>query len=281
VVFKGDVMKKLVYPFVLWLVIAGAAQAQDAAKLAQRLVQMSGLEVQLRSVPKGFEEQMTALKGKVPDDLLFALADAGKVAYQPEMMAKEIATTLATTLKPAEMQKVIAWLETDVGRRVTIAEETSSSTMDEKSLARYAEATKAKPPSAQRQKLIQDLVEVTNSVDFGATLMEGTTLGLAIGMDSTQPVEKRVGAALLKKQIEKVMPKQQVKAVLRESMPGIYAYTYREVSDSDLKSYLAILRSEDGKRVNDAITEAFLQAMVAASLRMGQLVDQRNPKRPV
>ena len=274
-------MKKLVYLFVLWLVIAGAVHAQDSVKLAQRLVQLSGLEIQLRSVPKGFEEQMVALKGKMPDDLLFALTDAGRAAYNPELMAKEIAGTLAQTLKPAEMQKVLAWLETPVGRRVTIAEEKASSTMDEASLKKFAEQVKAKPPSAERQKLVQELVEVTNAVEFGANLMEGTSLGVAIGMDSTQPVEKRVGAAFIRKQIEKMMPKEQVKAALRESMPGIYGYTYREVSDADLRSYLAMLRTPEGKQVNDEITKAFTQAMVAASLRVGQLVDQRNPKRPV
>jgi len=274
-------MKKLVYPFVLWALFAGAVQAQEAAKLAQRLVQLSGLEVQLRSVPQSFEEQMAQLRGKVPDDLRFALADAGREAYRPELMAQEIAQTLAQTLKPAEMQRVLAWLETDVGRRVTLAEERASSTMDEASLSRYAEQTKSKPPSARRQKLIRDLVEVTNAVEFAAHLIEGTALGVAIGMDSTQPVQKRVGAAFLRKQIEKAMPKEQMKATLREAMPGIYGYTYREVSDADLTAYLVLLRSADGKRCNDVITEAFTQAMVAASVRVGQLVDQRAPKRPV
>jgi len=273
-------MKKRVYPFVLAILLAGVAHAQDSVKLAQRLVQLSGLEVQLRSVPKGFEEQMAALKGKMPDDLLFALTDAGRQAYSPELMAKEIAGTLAQTLKPAEMQKVLAWLETDVGRRVTIAEEKASSTMDEANLRKYAEQVRAKPPSERRQKLIQDLVEVTNAIEFSANLMEGTALGVAIGMDSTQPAQQRLGAAFIRKQIEKAMPKEQVKATLRESMPGIYGYTYREVSDADLTSYLTMLRTAEGKKVNDEITKAFTQAMVAASLRVGQLVDQRNPKRP-
>ena len=121
---------------------------------------------------------------------------------------------------------------------------------------------------------------MTNAVQFSANLMEGTALGVAIGMDSTQPVQQRLGAAFVRKQVEKAMPKEQVKAALREAMPGIYGYTYREVSDADLASYLTLLRSTDGKRVNDEITQAFTQAMVAASLRMGQLVDQRNPRRP-
>jgi len=273
-------MKKLVYPFVLWALFAGAAQAQDAAKLAQSLVKLSGLEVQLRSVPKGFEEQMGQLRGKVPDDLRLALAEAGREAYRPELMAPEIAQTLAQTLKPAEMQKVLAWLETDAGRRVTSAEERASSTRDAASLKQYAEQTKNEPPSARRQQLVQDMVELTALVELGANLAEGIVLGLAIGADSMQPVQKRVGAAFLRKEIERALPKEKLREVVRAAMPAIVAYNYREVSDADFAAYVAFLRSADGKRYNDAMTAAYTQAMVAASMRMGQLVGERAPKRP-
>lgn len=272
-------MRKLVHPFVLFLLLAGAARAQDAAQLAQRLVERSGLAVQLQSVPKSFEDQMAAMRGKAPDDLVLALTAAGREAYRPGAMTQEITRNLADTLKPDEMRRMLAWLETGVGRRVTLAEERASS-LNEERLQRYLEETKAKPPGAQRQKLIQEVLEVTSGLEFGARLLEGMALGVAIGMDSTQPAQKRAGVALLRKQIERVMPKEQVKAQLREAMPAILGYTYREVSDADLSGYVAFLRSADGKRANDAITEAFTQAMVAASVRLGQLVDQRSTKQP-
>src|SRR6185436_6685466 len=107
---EGDAMKKLVYPFLLWALLAAAAQAQDAASLAQRLVERSGLAVQLQSTPKYFEEQIAALRGKVPDPFLLALAEPGREAYRPQAMAQDIAKTLAETMQPQEMERVIAWL---------------------------------------------------------------------------------------------------------------------------------------------------------------------------
>jgi hypothetical protein len=63
-------------------------------------------------------------------------------------------------------------------------------------------------------------------------------------------------------------------------MPGLFAYTYREVSDADLEAYLVFLRSAGGKRCNDAVSEALTHAMVAASVRLGQAVERRVPKQP-
>lgn len=274
-------MNKRIYLFVLWALLASAAQAQDALQLAQRLVERSGLAVQLEAVPKGFTEQMGPLRGQVPEEFLIALADAGREAYQPKRMAQEIAQSLAQALKPDEMKRVLAWLETGVGRRVTLAEERASASMDDAALRRYAEQAKKEKPSGRRVQLLQDLIEATGSLEVTARIVEGTALGVAIGLDSTQPVQKRAGAALLRKQIEKAMPKEQVKEQLRLALPGLFAYTYREVGEADLAAYLAFLRSTDGKRCNDAIGEALTQSMVAASVRTGQLVDQRTPKRPV
>jgi hypothetical protein len=273
-------MKKIVYPLVLWSLLAGAASAQEAERLAQRLVERSGLAVQLEALPKAFAEQMGQLRGQAPDELLLAIGDAARDAYEPKQMAQGIAQTLAQILKPQEMRSALAWLETGVGRRVTLAEERAAASMDEAALKRYAEQTKNEKPRARRRQLIQDLVEATGSLEFGARMMEGMALGVAIGMDSVQPVQKRAGAARIRKQIEKAMPKEQLKADLRATMPGFFAYTYREVSDADLEAYLVYLRSADGKRCNDAIGEALTEAMVAASVRLGQAVERRAPKQP-
>ncbi|HKX37568.1 MAG TPA: hypothetical protein VJN20_02820, partial [Burkholderiales bacterium] len=247
--------------------------------VARRLVVRSGLAVQLRAVPKGFEQQIAQLRGQIPDTVYASLQRAGKEAFRPEGLQAEIERSLPEKLKLAEMQKALAWLETQAGRRVTLAEEASSATLDEASLKKYAEQSKGKPVSARRRQLLQDLITATAAVDSTANLIEATSLGVAIGMESTQPVQKRAGVAALRAQIQKAMPRDELKKTLAASLPGIYAYTYREVSEADLAAYLAFLRGADGKKYNDAMVEAFSQALVAASVRMGQLVDQTE-KRP-
>ena len=72
------------------------------------------------------QEQLAGLRGKAPDELLRAMMEATPEAYRPDVMAREIAQSLARSLKPAELQPVIAWLETDLGRRLVDAEKRSS-----------------------------------------------------------------------------------------------------------------------------------------------------------
>ena len=255
--------------------------AQDAASVAHRLVVRSGMSVQLRSIPKGFTEQVDQMRGKVPDALVASMAEAGKEAFRADALQEEIEKALAGNLKVPEMQKAIAWLETETGRRVTLAEELASATMDEASLKAYQSRLKGKPASAARKKLLQELITATNSVDLTVSVMEATALGVAVGVDSMQPVQKRVGVALLRAQLQKVMPRDKMKLAVQEMLPVMMGYTYRDVSDADMAAYNAFLRGADGKRYNDAMMEALGQALVGASVRMGQLMDQTGSKRPV
>jgi len=274
-------MKALVYPLVVLAALAGGAapvqaqgqtqpKAEEAAGVARRLVVRSGLSVQLRSVPKGFEQQITQLRGQLPDAIYASLERAGKEAFKPEGLQAEIERSLPGKLKVAEMQKALAWLETAAGRRVTLAEELASATLDDAALRKFSE----KPVPARRKQLLQDLITATSAIDSTANLIEATSLGVAIGMDSTQPAQKRAGVAALRAQLQKVMPRDELKKTLASSLPGIFAYTYRDVSEADLAAYLAFLRGAGGRKYNAAMVEAFTQAVVGASVRMGQLVDQ-------
>ena len=271
------------YPFILCAALLSGpvlAQAQeDAASAAHRLVVRCGLSVQLRSIPKGFSDQTKQMRGQVPDTLLAALEEAGKEAFRADLLQDEVERILAISMKVPAMKQAIAWLETDLGRRVTLAEELASVTMDEAALKKYAGTAKA--PSARRVKMLQDILGVTNGVETTATIMEAMALGVAIGVDSTQPVQKRAGVALLRAQIRKAMPPEKIKELVKQRMPGVFAYTYRDISDADLAAYVAFLRGPAGKGYNDAIMEALSQALVGASVRMGQILEQAGTRQPV
>jgi len=55
---------------------------------------------------------------------------------------------------------------------------------------------------------------------------------------------------------------------------ALYGYTYRAVSDADLAEYLAFNRSPLETRYNDAVMDAFTEALARASVGVGPLIEQ-------
>jgi predicted transcriptional regulator len=57
-----------------------------------------------------------------------------------------------------------------------------------------------------------------------------------------------------------------------------YAYTYREIGEADLAAYVKFLRGATGKRYQDAMNAAFMEAIAQASTQFGDFTSAR-PRR--
>jgi hypothetical protein len=260
---------------------AAHAQSPESLELAGRLFERCGLAVQLQSLSREFEQGVAQNRGKIPDELAAVLADAGKISYAVPALRTQIVPLFARKLKAADLKRVLAWLDGPVGRRVTLAEEGASGRMTQEVMQAYLEGEKAKPPGAKRVRLLADLAAALNAAEIGASFIEAMSLGIAVGMDAAQPEEKRIGVAGLRARLRAAMPPEKLRADMNAALPAMNGYTYREIGDADLAAYLKFNRSAVGKRYNQALTEALAEALVAASVRVGQLVQTAPEKKRI
>jgi hypothetical protein len=260
--------------------LPASAESPEALDTAQLLVVRSGVAVQLRALVGQMKSGMEQQRGKVPDELTLKLVEAAAEAFRPEVLQDAIARDIAQRLPVEDMKAALAWLGTDLGRRITLAEEAASSA-DDAAIAKYTSGLKQHKPSAGRVSLVNGIIEATYAEDLTVSSLHAIALGVALGMDSTLPHERRLGMARIEKQVNAALPKEQLKQQLRATMAAGCLYAYRELRDEDLRPYLAFLRSPAGKRYSDEMTQAFMNALVRASVRLGQLVDQKTVKQPV
>jgi len=263
------------------LICAAPAWAQDAEATAKRLIVASGLAAQLPGLQSQMVAQLAEQRGKLPDALVESLIDAVREAFRPDVMREDVTNVVAKTIALEDMNAALAWLETPVGRRVTRAEEEGSAATDPARLQQFIEREQKAKPSPARAQLLKELFEATYVEETTVRTVEAVALGMALGMDSTQPAEKRLGLARLQAEVKKALPADEVRQKLRETLPLFYAYTYRDVKDADLASYLAFLRSASGKRYQGGVTAAYNEVLIRAAVRLGQLVDQKTTRQPV
>ena len=255
-------------------VLAGSVHAQStqALEAADRLFERSGLAAQLQPLPEQFEQGLAQNHGGIPEEALAALAEAGKESFGAAALRGEIVSALAQTLPVADMKQVLAWLDGRLGRRVTLAEESVAGKLTQENMQAYFESEKEKPVNPERVRLIAELVAAVNAVEIGATLIEAMSLGIAVGVDSTQPAEKRIGVANLRERLRAAMPPDRLRAAMSANIPAMYGFVYREIGDADLAAYVEFNRSALGQRYNRAMTRALTAALARASVRVGEIV---------
>ncbi|HLS87045.1 MAG TPA: hypothetical protein VK043_12185 [Burkholderiales bacterium] len=256
-----------------------AAQAETATALSERLVLRSGLAVQIRNIGKQVLDQAASRQAGIPRHAAASFAAAVKEAFRPEALQADVVKTLAANMPREDMELALRWLETDAGRRVTRAEELAATTMDEASLRAFGESLRSSPPSGRRLKLLAVTLEASYGVESAVQIYESTALGVAIGMDSLQPAQKRIGAKRLRAELQKAMPTAELRASMQKAIPLLYAYTYRDVSDQDMAAYNTFLTSPAGQRYHEAVLGALEGALVRASFRLGQLLEPPGKKR--
>ena len=252
------------------------ALAQDAASMrtAQRLVQSSGLESQLRGLPAQMEADFRQSGVLLDQKLMEALLAAAKTAFEPETLEADITARIAKKLTAADMQTALAWLESPAGERITRAEELGATEFDPQHYAQYVQELPGKQPSNQRGQMLSAVVNATNGAEAALATQEAIALGVAIGMDSLQPAERRLGEATLRMRVHRAMHSEQTRSAIAEQLLPLYAYFYRGVTDADLAGYVRFLGTTAGKRYQQGMTDAYVESLGRASIRVGTLAGE-------
>lgn len=264
----------LLAPLALLLAAAPVALAQSGGTraLAEQLVARSGLAEQLKGYARQIDAEIAQARGRIPDPLLAAMRDAARVTFGPAELRDDVTRTLQAELPAEDMQQALAWLDSAPGRRVTLAEEESSASLTPESVQAFLAAQDGKPIPPRRVELLSGLMRATRAVDQATHLAESITLGIAVGVDAAQPAQNRLGPARVRERVQSMLPTDKLRQAIAESMPYLFAYSYRNVSDADLQAYLEFSRTPLGTRYNDAMTLALTGAVTRASLGMGPMI---------
>jgi hypothetical protein len=244
--------------------------AQTPLELADRLYERAAIAAQVRPIPAQFAQGLEDYRGKIPDETIAALVDAGKKSFAEEALHPQIVADLAKKMKAEDMVKTLDWLDGLPGRRVTLAEAGAAASVGTDAMRAWLESENGKPPRPGRDKAIADLIRATRAVEIGAGFIEATSLGIAVGMDATQPVEKRIGVPGLLARLRAAMPPPKLRENVAAILPPTYRYVYREVSDADLDAYVKFSASPLGQRYSEAVAVALVGALTRASVGVGE-----------
>ena len=253
------------------------ALAQDSASVrtAQRLMQSSGLAAQLRALPAQMETDFRQSGALLDQKLMETLLAAAKASFQPEILEVDITSRIARKLTVRDMEAALAWLESPAGERIARAEELGATEFDADHYAQYLRGLRGKLLPDARGQMLAVVVAATNGAEAALATQEAIALGVAIGMDTLQPAERRLGGATLRRRVQQALHSERARSAIEEQLLPLYAYFYRDLSDADLAAYARFLGTSAGKRYQQGMTDAYVESLGRASIRVGILAGEQ------
>ena len=276
----GAVMRlKTVTTVIALMAVPFVLMAQDHKDpLLQDLYRLSGMERQLDQLPMiiqvGFDQavdadnQLQALPRSVIDQMRASIA----AAYEPQTVRRTILRECHARLSIVDLNTVLAWLDSPLGRKITRLEEAASRPDALAGMQRYAQALQDAPPTPERLDMIRQLDAAVKATETGVEVAFNTQIAVAMAVAASLPVEQQPDHAQLTAALEQRRP--QIRNMVRGQTLIALLYTYQQVSEADLSEYIAFAASPAGTIYHDASIAGFKAALLEGGYRWGQSIGE-------
>jgi len=239
------------------LYLAAGMRAQVQASLGPMPAKIRGL----------FASEPSA---KLSDSQLAAVTAAAKRGFRIDVFEPPALAAFAANLDPRTVKKSLAFLSSDVGKRMVKAD-VALAELDEATIDKVASGGQSAPSTPKREALLARLGEAEQStttavqiyLSIGKAIAVGNALGSGLDLEAArQAVEKTANPAAA----------QNLQESLKVPLARYLAYGYRDLSDRDLEAMLSFLESNAGKTYVHASIAALSAGYAAMGMRSGERI---------
>jgi hypothetical protein len=245
-----------------------AVDIETAAKIYQDAAIREQVRASLGSMPAHIRQLFSAdTAAKLSDEQLNAVTAAAKRGFRIDVFEAPALSALAANLDPPTVKKVDAFLESDLGRRM-VAADTATATLEESKIDKIMNGEISAPSTPQRDALFDKLERASHSTESTVQIFLSMGQAVAIGTAVGSGRDKASVAQSARKSGESSRP--ELEQSMREPLRRYLAYSYRDLSDADLKHLLVFLESPQGKRYVSAYIASLGAGFDAMGRRCGE-----------
>lgn len=239
---------------------------------ADELMQKSGFTSQLAQIGPGVQAGLNLTPGlaaTMPEADLQTIRDGLGAAFAGDRLVAEARTQLAKLMLPDDAKFTLAWLDSDLGKRITkLEDEAGRSEGFEERSAAAGELFKKLPQ--RRIERYQELAKVLNVGEAAAGIVINTTLATTRGAASLRSDAPEANVAEIRTELERNRGK--LVQELGDQYLVLFAGAYQTLEDKEIDAYIAFSKSPGGKAYNEALVKVLDEVMTKASLESGKII---------
>lgn len=245
----------LIIMFIPSLVWAGDIAGDSTAKL----MALSGLNKQVGEFPgmvRAGMEQANRQGSPMPDAEFKEMQKSIEDSFQPSEILSTIAKEIKKNISDSEAQDLLAWYESDLGKRITKAEEDASTPAAYQEMIREAQSLLANENRVNQAKMIDNLV---NATDMTMQLQENTGVAVLTAISMVMKQEQQVNIDAFKAQMS--AREQQIRAQLEQYVVVTFLYCYKDIDTASIDKYINFLERSNTRKFNDSVIKGMKSAL--------------------
>ncbi|GEM_PF-3345220 len=250
-----------------------AFASAEKSQLIDEIIDKSGMEASLESLPAQFQAQAMQQKPytKEPEaveELMQILSNSADM----QTMQATMAQTFNNKMSLAELKEVKTWLDSDLGSQIAKAEAEASNPANMQDIQMFAASFQTQPPSQEKIAAVQNFVEKSKLVESAMNMVEqiiGSTVN-SLEQFNEQPDPNKAEQVV-------TQAKAMMEPMLWQQMILMSHYTYQNFSVEEINQYTQYLTTNTGKKYLETgiegITAVITQIMETASPQIKQAAE--------
>lgn len=214
------------------------------------LMQLSGLNKQIDEIPAGVLTgmQQSMQQGAPLDEQQHKKIEKSvNKSFTAERIKETVSSSIKRSLDESDAEKLLDWYKSDLGKRITKAEETAAKESAYQDMLNQAQALMSDNERVGLARQIDNLVMASDmSLDFQKSTAIAVYTSISKAMRPDEPVNVSAFEAELAKQEPQM--RQQIEQFVTLSL----VYNYRDFSIGEIKQYIDFLEQPSTKKFNNS-----------------------------
>lgn len=274
--------------FVAFTFLISTGSAPAAGLPLDELYEKSGMKEELLYIApamveefdSGFKELESSEK-QVPENIIKTSRDLLANAYSAESLKKTVFDEFGSNMTESEINAVIDWLDAPLGKKATQLEMEAAKPEAEPQIQEFIAQTDKNPPPQERMNLIVQYERATHLAEATTSMILGMQLATGIALQSIfTPPEEQKSPSELSEAVEQ--NRTMLEGKVRPELIGRLIYTYRTLSDDELKKLIEFESSDLGSKYTrtsfTGVQKAIVEATANFSKNLFQVIKEFKQK---
>lgn len=250
----------------------------EKGAVIERVLHRSGLIQQLAQLPQIAQAEMD--RQPLPDATKEEAQRFKAIFVQaiaPSSMQAAVTQHLHNQYDAQKFKAMLDLLDTSLARKMTTLEVEASTAMAQQAMQDFANTLSATPPSAERIKLAEKIIDVTGGLDAIIATQLGMAEAMMRAMVPFMPPEENVSEAKLTEVLNQM--RMQMTGPMTNYLMVTVFFTYRTATDEELQQYIALYESDTGQWMTTLFNEALVHSFKAVADVIGKGMAEEFAKR--
>jgi hypothetical protein len=265
-------MKKIMQSVLLFVMILcpAVAWSGDISKGSlDKLMALSGLNKQMSDLPNivigGAEESRKQYSSDLPDAVYNDLKKAIEKSFRPSEILQEISMEIKKNLSEAEARSLLNWYESDIGRKITKAEEDASTPAAQEEMMRNASFLIG---DHERVALAEKMESVLHVTDMTIKVSENSAIATLTALSTVAEPGQRENTSALKIRLSQQI--QESRAHVREMVIVSNVYGYKDIDIAGIEKYIKFIESAAARKFNNAAMKGMEKSLKQSTEKMAK-----------